>query len=79
MIIVINFLQVRIAIHLTEAGIKTKDIVILTPYNAQVASINEFLFDKNIRGITVNTIMRSQGNNNFHKCHFTSVSPLMAE
>lgn len=65
MIIVINFLQVRIAILLTEAGINTKDIAILTPYNAQVASINESLFDKGLRDITVNTIMRSQGNNNF--------------
>ncbi|XP_016431351.1 helicase with zinc finger domain 2-like [Sinocyclocheilus rhinocerous] len=52
---------VRIAILLTEAGINTKDIAILTPYNAQVASINELLFDKGIRDITVNTIMRSQG------------------
>ncbi|XP_059426335.1 helicase with zinc finger domain 2-like [Carassius carassius] len=52
---------VRIAILLTEAGINTKDIAILTPYNAQVASINEFLFVKGIRDITVNTIMRSQG------------------
>ncbi|XP_058635595.1 helicase with zinc finger domain 2-like [Onychostoma macrolepis] len=52
---------VRIAILLTEAGIKTKDIAILTPYNAQVASINELLFDKGLRDITVNTIMRSQG------------------
>ncbi|XP_058635422.1 helicase with zinc finger domain 2-like [Onychostoma macrolepis] len=52
---------VRIAILLTEAGIKTKDIAILTPYNAQVANINEFLFDKGLRDITVNTIMRSQG------------------
>lgn len=52
---------VRIAILLTEAGIKTNDIAVLTPYNAQVASINESLLDENIRGITVNTIMRSQG------------------
>ncbi|XP_016312565.1 LOW QUALITY PROTEIN: helicase with zinc finger domain 2-like [Sinocyclocheilus anshuiensis] len=52
---------VRIAILLTEAGINRKDIAILTPYNAQVASINELLFEKGIRDITVNTIMRSQG------------------
>ncbi|XP_043088069.1 helicase with zinc finger domain 2 [Puntigrus tetrazona] len=51
----------RIAILLTEAGINTKDIAILTPYNAQVASINELLFERGVRDITVNTIMRSQG------------------
>ncbi|XP_073707802.1 3'-5' exoribonuclease HELZ2-like [Garra rufa] len=52
---------VRIAILLTKAGIKTKDIAILTPYNAQVSNIRESLLDKGIRDITVNTIMKSQG------------------
>uniref|UniRef100_A0A673G372 DNA2/NAM7 helicase-like C-terminal domain-containing protein n=1 Tax=Sinocyclocheilus rhinocerous TaxID=307959 RepID=A0A673G372_9TELE len=52
---------VRIAILLTEAGIKTKDIAILTPYNAQVSNIRESLIDKGIRDITINTIMKSQG------------------
>lgn len=52
---------VRVAILLTEAGIKTKDIAILTPYNAQVAKISESLHNNHIRDITVNTIMRSQG------------------
>ncbi|KAK2889663.1 hypothetical protein Q8A67_015038 [Cirrhinus molitorella] len=52
---------VRIAILLTEAGIKTKDIAILTPYNAQVACISHSLYDNGISDITVNTIMRSQG------------------
>ncbi|XP_050968945.1 helicase with zinc finger domain 2, partial [Labeo rohita] len=60
-IIVIIFLQVRIAILLTKAGIKTKDIAILTPYNAQVSNISQSLFSKGIRDITVNTIMKSQG------------------
>ncbi|KAK9973867.1 hypothetical protein ABG768_024568 [Culter alburnus] len=52
---------VRIAILLTKAGIQTKDIAILTPYNAQVANISDSLSENGIRGITVNTIMRSQG------------------
>ncbi|XP_059415587.1 helicase with zinc finger domain 2 [Carassius carassius] len=52
---------VRIAILLTEAGIKTKDIAILTPYNAQVSNIRDSLFYKGITDITVNTIMKSQG------------------
>ncbi|TRY98909.1 hypothetical protein DNTS_032004 [Danionella cerebrum] len=52
---------VRITARLTEAGIKTKDIAILTPYNAQVKKITDFLLERNIRGVTVNTIMRSQG------------------
>uniref|UniRef100_A0A673G6I2 DNA2/NAM7 helicase-like C-terminal domain-containing protein n=1 Tax=Sinocyclocheilus rhinocerous TaxID=307959 RepID=A0A673G6I2_9TELE len=59
--IVMIFQQVRIAILLTEAGIKTKDIAILTPYNAQVSNIRESLIDKGIRDITINTIMKSQG------------------
>uniref|UniRef100_A0A671S0N9 DNA2/NAM7 helicase-like C-terminal domain-containing protein n=1 Tax=Sinocyclocheilus anshuiensis TaxID=1608454 RepID=A0A671S0N9_9TELE len=53
--------QVLIAILLTEARIKTKDIAILTPYNAQVANIRESLFVKGMSDITVNTIMKSQG------------------
>ncbi|XP_058635593.1 helicase with zinc finger domain 2-like [Onychostoma macrolepis] len=52
---------VRIAILLTEAGINTKDIAILTPYNAQVANIKDSLLDKGMSDITVNTIMKSQG------------------
>ncbi|XP_073708722.1 LOW QUALITY PROTEIN: 3'-5' exoribonuclease HELZ2-like [Garra rufa] len=52
---------IRIAILLTKAGIKTKDIAILTPYNAQVSDIRDSLSDKGIRDITVNTIMKSQG------------------
>ncbi|KTF83755.1 hypothetical protein cypCar_00027252 [Cyprinus carpio] len=52
---------VRIAILLTQAGIKTKDIAILTPYNAQVSNIRDSLFYKGITDITVNTIMKSQG------------------
>ncbi|XP_052456376.1 helicase with zinc finger domain 2 [Carassius gibelio] len=52
---------VRIAILLTEAGIKTKDIAILTPYNAQMSNIRDSLFYKGITDITVDTIMKSQG------------------
>ncbi|XP_043088068.1 helicase with zinc finger domain 2-like [Puntigrus tetrazona] len=52
---------VRIAFLLTEAGIKRKDIAILTPYNAQVANIRESLLERGVSDITVNTIMKSQG------------------
>ncbi|XP_051996512.1 LOW QUALITY PROTEIN: helicase with zinc finger domain 2 [Xyrauchen texanus] len=52
---------VRIAKLLTRAGIQAKDIAILTPYNAQVANISESLSNKGMCGITVNTIMKSQG------------------
>ncbi|XP_062853543.1 3'-5' exoribonuclease HELZ2 [Trichomycterus rosablanca] len=52
---------VRIAISLIEAGIKTKDMAILTPYNAQVAKINEILVEKNVENVTVSSIMKSQG------------------
>ncbi|XP_051562534.1 helicase with zinc finger domain 2-like [Myxocyprinus asiaticus] len=52
---------VRIAKLLTNAGIQAKDIAILTPYNAQVANISESLSNKGMHGITVNTIMKSQG------------------
>lgn len=49
---------VRIARLLTRAGIQPHDIAILTPYNAQVANISEKLRGE---GVTVNTIMKSQG------------------
>ncbi|XP_051567604.1 helicase with zinc finger domain 2 [Myxocyprinus asiaticus] len=52
---------VRIAKLLIHAGIQAKDIAILTPYNAQVTNINEFLSSEGMCGITVNTIMKSQG------------------
>ncbi|XP_066521197.1 3'-5' exoribonuclease HELZ2 [Hoplias malabaricus] len=51
----------RIARSLIRSGIKSNEIAILTPYNAQVAKINEVLFKSNIENITVNTIMKSQG------------------
>ncbi|KAI4884903.1 hypothetical protein NFI96_031681, partial [Prochilodus magdalenae] len=52
---------VRIARLLMNAGIAAKDIAILTPYNAQVAKINEILYTYSRQNITVNTIMKSQG------------------
>ncbi|KAI4884900.1 hypothetical protein NFI96_031685, partial [Prochilodus magdalenae] len=53
---------VRIAKLLMNAGIAAKDIAILTPYNAQVAKINEILlYNYSRQNITVNTIMKSQG------------------
>ncbi|NXS57031.1 HELZ2 Helicase, partial [Brachypteracias leptosomus] len=53
---------VRLAKELTLDGtIKPESIAILTPYNAQVAEINKRLQLKNILGVTVCTIMKSQG------------------
>ncbi|XP_065128594.1 3'-5' exoribonuclease HELZ2 isoform X1 [Paramisgurnus dabryanus] len=52
---------VRIAKDLIQAGIHTRDIAILTPYNAQVSNISDMLFKKGLRDITVTTIMKSQG------------------
>lgn len=44
-----------------EGGIHPKDIAILSPYNAQVAEIGKSLQSKGIYGVTVCTIMKSQG------------------
>ncbi|KAM9362141.1 3'-5' exoribonuclease HELZ2-like [Symphorus nematophorus] len=43
------------------AKIKQQSIVILSPYNAQVSEIKEELKKKNMTGITVTTITKSQG------------------
>ncbi|NXW54855.1 HELZ2 Helicase, partial [Eurystomus gularis] len=53
---------VRLAKQLTLDGtIKPESIAILTPYNAQVAEINKSLQLENVLGVTVCTIMKSQG------------------
>ncbi|NXJ08915.1 HELZ2 Helicase, partial [Odontophorus gujanensis] len=53
---------VRTAKQLTLDGtIKPQSIAILTPYNAQVSEINKRLLKEGIRGVTVCTIMKSQG------------------
>ncbi|XP_062853232.1 3'-5' exoribonuclease HELZ2-like [Trichomycterus rosablanca] len=52
---------VRMAMSLIRAKIKEMDIAILTPYNAQVKKIKDILSEHNIKNITVNTIMKSQG------------------
>ncbi|NXI53091.1 HELZ2 Helicase, partial [Chloroceryle aenea] len=53
---------VRLVKQLTlEGSIKPESIAILTPYNAQVAEINKSLQKASIRGVTVCTIMKSQG------------------
>ncbi|KAI1890439.1 hypothetical protein AGOR_G00153720 [Albula goreensis] len=53
---------VRVArLLISQAQVDPGSIAILTPYNAQVAKINETLCNKNIRGVTVSTIMKSQG------------------
>ncbi|NXA03504.1 HELZ2 Helicase, partial [Sapayoa aenigma] len=53
---------VRIAKQLTLDGtIRPESIAILSPYNAQVSEINKSLMREGIRGVTVCTIMKSQG------------------
>ncbi|NWV53473.1 HELZ2 Helicase, partial [Daphoenositta chrysoptera] len=53
---------VRIAKQLTLDGtIRPESIAILSPYSAQVSEINKSLQREGIRGVTVCTIMKSQG------------------
>ncbi|NWW83237.1 HELZ2 Helicase, partial [Climacteris rufus] len=53
---------VRIAKQLTLDGtIQPESIAILSPYNAQASEINKRLLREGIRGVTVCTIMKSQG------------------
>ncbi|NXD86464.1 HELZ2 Helicase, partial [Halcyon senegalensis] len=53
---------VRLVKQLTLDGtIKPESIAILTPYNAQAAEINKGLQRESILGVTVCTIMKSQG------------------
>ncbi|XP_069099387.1 3'-5' exoribonuclease HELZ2 isoform X1 [Pleurodeles waltl] len=53
---------VRIAKQLSlDRSILASDIAILTPYNAQVGEINKLLKKEGIRGISVSTIVKSQG------------------
>ncbi|KAM6120774.1 LOW QUALITY PROTEIN: 3'-5' exoribonuclease HELZ2 [Phoenicopterus ruber ruber] len=53
---------VRMAKQLTLDGtIRPESIAILSPYNAQVSEISKSLLKEGIRGVTVCTIMKSQG------------------
>ncbi|KFP83085.1 Helicase with zinc finger domain 2, partial [Acanthisitta chloris] len=53
---------VRIAKQLTLDGtIRPESIAVLSPYNAQVSEISKSLLREGIRGVTVCTIMKSQG------------------
>ncbi|KAM9284821.1 3'-5' exoribonuclease HELZ2 isoform 1-T1 [Morus bassanus] len=53
---------VRVAKQLTLDGtIPPESIAILSPYNAQVSEISKSLLKEGIRGVTVCTIMKSQG------------------
>ncbi|RMB95770.1 hypothetical protein DUI87_27883 [Hirundo rustica rustica] len=53
---------VRIAKQLTLGGaIRPESIAILSPYSAQVSEINKSLQREGVRGVTVCTIMKSQG------------------
>lgn len=52
----------KIAKQLTLDGtIRPESIAILSPYNAQVSEINKRLLKEGICGVTVCTIMKSQG------------------
>ncbi|NXG16697.1 HELZ2 Helicase, partial [Grallaria varia] len=53
---------VRIAKQLALDGtIRPENVAILSPYSAQVSEINKTLLREGIRGVTVCTIMKSQG------------------
>uniref|UniRef100_A0A663MTG7 Helicase with zinc finger 2 n=1 Tax=Athene cunicularia TaxID=194338 RepID=A0A663MTG7_ATHCN len=53
---------VRLVKQLTLDGtIRPESIAVLSPYNAQVSEINKSLLKEGIRGVTVCTIMKSQG------------------
>uniref|UniRef100_A0A3B1JZ45 DNA2/NAM7 helicase-like C-terminal domain-containing protein n=2 Tax=Astyanax mexicanus TaxID=7994 RepID=A0A3B1JZ45_ASTMX len=58
---------VRVAdLLVRQSGVKPEDIAILTPYNAQVCTIKQLLEKKSekredMQGVTVCTIMKSQG------------------
>ncbi|KAM6054161.1 3'-5' exoribonuclease HELZ2 [Chlamydotis macqueenii] len=53
---------VRLAKQLTLDGtIRPESIAILSPYNAQVSEISKSLLKEGVRGVTVCTIMKSQG------------------
>ncbi|NXD13255.1 HELZ2 Helicase, partial [Nothocercus nigrocapillus] len=53
---------VRLAKQLTLDGtIRPESIAILSPYSAQVSEINKRLLKEGVRGVTVCTIMKSQG------------------
>lgn len=54
-------LQIEIAKELLRAEISKKDIVILTPFNAQVSEIREKLKQEKLSDILVTTITKSQG------------------
>ncbi|XP_035243629.1 helicase with zinc finger domain 2 isoform X1 [Anguilla anguilla] len=54
--------SVRVAwLLISHAQVAPSSIAILTPYNAQVAKINEILSERRIRDVSVSTIMKSQG------------------
>ncbi|XP_077109129.1 3'-5' exoribonuclease HELZ2 [Ranitomeya variabilis] len=52
---------VRLAKLLVSRSVSAKDIVILTPYNAQVALVTKKLQEQGLREVTACTIMKSQG------------------
>ncbi|KAF4083581.1 hypothetical protein AMELA_G00143290 [Ameiurus melas] len=53
---------VRIAnLLISESRVKPEDVVILTPYNAQMSKIKEMLAEKKNQDVSVCTIMKSQG------------------
>uniref|UniRef100_A0A8C5MKQ9 Helicase with zinc finger 2 n=1 Tax=Leptobrachium leishanense TaxID=445787 RepID=A0A8C5MKQ9_9ANUR len=52
---------IRLARCLVQESVEPSDIAILSPYNAQVTLITKKLQEQNLSGVTVCTIMKSQG------------------
>lgn len=66
--------QIDIAAKLVTAKIKQQDIIILSPYNAQVSEIKDALKKKQMAKINVTTISKSQGDTItflFSQCPFS--------
>ncbi|KAM4608054.1 3'-5' exoribonuclease HELZ2 [Discoglossus pictus] len=52
---------VRLVRSLIQAHVAPPDIAVLTPYNAQVSQVTKMLQEEKLSGVTVCTIMKSQG------------------
>lgn len=66
-------MQIDIAEKLVSAKIEQQSIVILSPYNAQVAEIKEELKKRKMDQINVTTISKSQGDSNFFVAQWKSL------
>ncbi|KAM4032193.1 3'-5' exoribonuclease HELZ2 isoform 1-T2 [Anomaloglossus baeobatrachus] len=69
---------VRLAKLLVSRSVLAKDIVILTPYNAQVAAVTKMLQNQGLKEVTACTIMKSQGSE-WRYVIFSTVRTIPAE